>query len=370
MSFLNQGLLYFALPAAVLGAVLFVALEYLRTLSVQASVGDWHLLAPTSQKVSRLRYIAKAVSAAAAAACLVVALAQPVLQTGSRTIQQGTVSVVAVIDVSRSMAAMDYDGKVPPSAVARRLIDDGRPVEVEEAGTRLEMVRHVMLDYLLPTLDSNQLGIVSYAGEAFAQAFLTRDTNALRWVVDRGLTINSAPGEGSDVGKALDLAIAMLDADAPSDQERVIVLFSDGGNDADKKLIADLATQLHERQIKLVVVAMGNAMPSKIPLSKLAADDDYVVSLKAHGKKFYEVNGQIEKTAMDAQFLQNLAGAAGGAFVHLQNLSDLNLLDFVGKTAMVKVPGTQPLYPWALMSALIFLVLAFASTEQWRRKTS
>ncbi len=370
MSFLNHGLLYYALPAAVLGAVLFVALEYLRTVSVQASVGDWHLLAPTSQKVSRLRYFAKAICAALAAACLVFALAQPVLESGSRSIQQGTVSVVAVVDVSRSMAAMDYDGKVPPSAVARRLIDDGRPVAAEEAGTRLEMVRHVMLTYLLPTLDSNQLGIVSYAGEAFAQAFLTRDTNALRWVVERGLTVSSAPGEGSDMSKALELALAMLDADAPADQEKVIVLFSDGGNDADKKLMADLTQELRDRQVKLVVVAMGNAMPAKIPLSKLAADDDYVVSLKAHGKKFYEVNGQIEKTAMDAQVLQNLASAAGGAFVHLQNVSDLNLLDFVGKTATVKVPGTQQLYPWLLMAALFFLVLAFASTEQWRRKTS
>lgn len=373
MFYLNPQVLY-AIPVAAILATLLVLFEYARALSVQRSFGDWRYISTTSQPISRPRYLARALFAALAAALLIVALARPVIMQGTRSIAQGTVSVVAVVDVSRSMAAMDYDGKVPPSAVARRSVETGKitgqKTGVDDTGTRLEMVRHVMLDYMLGALSGNQLGIVSYAGQAFPQAFLTRDTAALRWVVDRGLTISSAPGEGSAMGRALDLAVAILDADTPADQERVIVLFSDGGNDDEASVLADFTREARLRHITVLVVAMGNVMPAKIPLSKLASDDDVAAGLIASGKRWYEVNGQIEKTGLNLQLLQTLASQAGGQFIHLQDMSQLNLLDYVGKPAKVDVQGTQQLFPWALLAALVSMVLAFASTHQWRRKTS
>jgi hypothetical protein len=109
-------------------------------------------------------------------------------------------------------------------------------------------------------------------------------------------------------------------------------------------------------------------MPAKIPLSKLAADDDYAKALIDSGKRWYEIDGQLEKTGMNAPFLQTLANQAGGQFIHLQNAADLNLLDHVGKTALRSVDGTQELFPWALLSALTFLILSFAVTHQWNRR--
>lgn len=370
MFYLNPMLLYLA-PVAALVAAALVMLDYVRKKGLQNVYGDWQLLSPNSEPLSLPRHLIGAVFIAAAAAMIMVAVSRPVIQEGTRSIAQGTVSVVAVIDVSRSMAAMDYDGKVPSSAVATRQVESGQAtIGPEEAGTRLEMVRHIMMDNLLPTLNGNQLGIVSYAGEAFPQAFLTRDGKALKWVVDRGLTISSAPGEGSAMGKALVLALAMFDADSPPNQEKVLILFSDGGNDDKKEVLAMFAQEARARNIKVIVVAVGNAMPAKIPVSKLAFDDPVAAGLAANGKRWYEVNGEIEKSGLNATLLQQLSALAGGQFIHLQQASDIDLFDHVGKTAVVSVEGTQELFPWALIAAFVALVLSLGATHQWCRRTT
>jgi len=391
MFYLNAQLLYFVPVVAVLALAMVLA-NIRRKRIMQEAYGETALLAETSRPLARWRYIARAVLAALTAALLMLALARPVLQNGTQAIAEGSVDVVATVDVSRSMAAMDYEGKVPASAEAKRLIEsqstgprsrsggsgenqsDGQPFGTvaprgdhpEDTGTRLEMVRHILLDYMLGAMDGNQLGIVSYAGEAYPQAFLGRDMTSLRWAVERGLTISSAPGEGSGLVKALVLSAALFDADSPKDHEKLLVLFSDGGSDDDRSKLMDAARELKDRHIRLVVVALGNTMPSKIPVSKLAADDDFALALQNNGKRWVEVDGEVEKTAMDSALLQELADQAGGTFIQLKDMSDLNLLKYLGSKSMTNVPGTMELFPYALMLGFISLVLSFAVTGQWK----
>jgi von Willebrand factor type A domain. len=229
-----------------------------------------------------------------------------------------------------------------------------------------------MLDKMLKELDGNQMGIVSYAGEAFPQAFLTRDGNALRWVIDRGVTVSSAPGEGSNIAKAIELALAMFDADSKPTNERIIVLLSDGGNDSEPQELIEQISEAKSRGIKVIVVALGNIMPSKIPVSKLAHDDDAAKALLENGKTWYEINGQIEKTGMNAQLLQAIANAAGGQFIHMQSLNDLNMLDHVGNKSKVSVKGTTELFPYALSLALALFAACYAVTNRFslRRDSS
>lgn len=378
MYYLNPDLVTFGAPAAAVMAALFVLWNYRRKLVAERGFGERKLLSATSKPLSPGVYIARAVLAALAAASLMVALARPIIPNGTKMIAEGTVDVVAVIDVSRSMAAMDYDGKVPSSAVARPLIEDGTSARAQtddEPGTRLEMVRYVLFDYMLDALKGNQVGIVSYAGQAFPQAFLTKDSSALRWVVDRGLTVSSAPGEGSAMGKALELSLLMLEADSPPEHEKLIVIFSDGGNDDPVSKLSEFAGEARKRNIKVVVVGMGNVMPSKIPVSKLAADDDYAQSLRQHGIKWYEVDGQVEKTAMDSSLLQDLANRSAGRYIHMQQLGDLDLHQYIGKNAIVSTAGTEELFPWALGASLVFLLAALGITGQlkiwgrWRKQS-
>ncbi len=386
MYYLNPHLLYYVPVAAGLAALLVFA-NYRRKRAIHNAFGDWKLLARTSQPLAAWRYLVRGVLAAVAAASLILALARPTIPNGHKTIAEGKVDVIAVVDVSRSMAALDYEGKVPSSAIPKRPIEeprtgrrdvlgppDLRPPKAEPkaelAGSRLEMIRHIMVDYMLNAMKGNQLGIVSYAGEAFPQAFLTRDTNALTWVIDRGLTINSAPGEGSAMGKALNLSLDMFDADSPADHERIIILFSDGGNDDKPEVLRDFAKECKARNIKMVVVAMGNIMPSKIPTSKLAFDDPAARILRESGKRWYEVEGQIQRTGMDTALLQGLTNLTGGEFIHLKQQTDLNLLDHLGKMSMVPAPGTQELFPYLLLTAFFATTLTATITRSWRRKES
>lgn len=363
MYYLNPALLYWA-PVAALVACLLVFLNFKRKQALHKAYGEWRLLAEVSKPLSTSRYVWRGVFAAASAALLMVALARPVMPDGTRTIAQGTVDVITVVDVSRSMAAMDYEGKVPQTAVAKQLIEVKKTVD-EPAGTRLEMVRHLMLDKMLKELDGNQLGIVSYAGEAFPQAFLTRDGNALRWVIDRGVTVSSAPGEGSNIAKAMELALAMFEADSKPTNERIIVLLSDGGNDSEPNDLIEQISEAKSRGIKVIVVALGNIMPSKIPVSKLAHDDDAAKGLMENGKTWYEINGQIEKTGMNVQLLQAIANAAGGQFIHLQSANDLNMLDHVGTKSKVSVKGTTELFGYALSLALLLFAASYAVTNRF-----
>jgi Mg-chelatase subunit ChlD len=187
-------------------------------------------------------------------------------------------------------------------------------------------------------------------------------------VVERGLTVSSAPGEGSAMAKGLELAMAMFDADSPKDHEKLLVLFSDGGNDDEQSKLAEMASQLKSRQIKVIIVGMGNVMPSKIPVSKLAADDDFAIALQSNGKRWLEIDGQVIKTGMDTALLQDLANQSGGQFIHMQEMSDLNLLKYLGQKSMTKVPGTLELFPYLIGLGLLALILTFVVTNQWRRK--
>lgn len=386
MYYLNPNMLYL-IPVVGLSAALLVLAAYWRSRLIAKRVGEWNLLGQTSNPLNNKLFIARGVFAAMATGLLVFALARPIIPDGESSIQRGTVDVVSVVDVSRSMAAMDYEGKVPAEVVATRgmefddnplsiaeqleAMDPDREKQLEDAGTRLEMVRHLMLNNLLKVMDGNQFGVVSYAGEAFPQSFLTNDSKTLSWVIDRGLTISSAPGEGSSIGKALELALAMFDADSPEDHERLIVVFSDGGFDNEKEeaeRVQNFIKLCRERKIRLLVLGMGNYMPAKIPVSKLAHDDPYAQGLLHNGKRWYEVNGQIEKTKMNEPFLMTLANQTGGQYMRLENFEDLNLHDYVGKKVLENVEGSQELFQWALLGSFLFMFLYVASYHKFRKR--
>lgn len=380
MYYLNSQLLYM-IPVAAVVSLLLVAFSYWHNSKVANGYGEWKLLANSSKPLSGRLYLVYALLAVLASSSLMLALARPVLPDGTVSIAKGKVDVVAVVDVSRSMAAMDYEGKVPLSMVATSPMEhdgsiggDAAALEKEQirgqevAGTRLEMVRYLIQENMLKVLDGNQFGIVSYAGQAFPQSYLTRDTSTLAWVVDRGLTVSSAPGEGSGMGKALNLAINMFDADSKEGREKVLILFSDGGNDDNPRLIQEFAKKASARNIQVVVLGFGNNLPSKIPVSKLAFDDDYARSLLHHGKQWYEVDGQIEKTKMDGRLLQNIASMIGGTYIHVQEFDDLDLSEHVGKEVMENVEGSKELFQWAILIALISSILMIAVRHELRKR--
>ena len=380
MRFINPELLPL-LPLAVLVPAALIAFSYFRSRRALASYGDYKLLCHLSKPFPLWRHLARGVTGSLCAIYLIIALARPIVDEGTTTIKSGTVDVVTIVDVSRSMAALDYEGKVPLSAIAvpsdpesevyHSDLDIEREAEFQKqkAGTRLEMVRHVLRDNLMKQLNGNQLGIVSYAGQAFPQAFLTGDMRSLDWIVNRGLTISSAPGEGSNVSSALDLALALFEADSAPGRTRIAILFSDGGSDDEAATLSKLSQEFRARGIKLIVVGLGNPVPSRIPVVKLARDDEVAEGLLHNGKEWYEVDGQVEKTGLNLNLLHEIATTSGGRLLHMRDADDLDLSAFTERSTLTEVKGKRELFPVMLLTSLCSMILFTIAARQWRQKS-
>lgn len=356
------------LAAVPLTAAALVWLAWFLKERILTAYGDRRLIERLSRPLSNRRFLVKGAMAVLAAALLTLALARPAVTDGHAKIQKGTLDVIAVVDVSRSMAAQDYKDKLPPPVEPKEASVTGENKPVKSGGTRLDMARHLIRTNLIHSLQGNQLGVVSYAGQAFPQAFLTGDGPALNWVLDRALTISSAPGEGSAMVKALELALLMFEVDSPADHDRLIVLFSDGGCTDDQAKLAKLAAKCREMKIKVIVVGLGKATPSPIPVAELADDDEFARGLFHNGKQFYEVDGEVEKTALDGNLLQALARDAGGTFVFLTNPGDFNLIDHAGGRQYIDVAGSRELFEYPLLAGLLCLVILMVSATEWRKR--
>ncbi|HWN19835.1 MAG TPA: VWA domain-containing protein [Gemmatimonadales bacterium] len=148
-------------------------------------------------------------------------------------------SLVFAMDISRSMLAED----VAPSRLlrasreARRLIQD---------------------------LEGDRLGMIAFAGRSYILAPLTVDGGAIRMYLD-ALDPDLASEGGTSLAAVLTQGAQLLGA-ATDAADRVLVLFTDGeAHDTLPEAIAAAET-LKDEGVRLIVVAQGRALPTRIPL--------------------------------------------------------------------------------------------------------
>jgi len=346
MHFLNPQALWLLAVLPPLGA-LAVWFAFKRKDQFIKDFGEARLVNRNSRPLEASRYLLKGISVLIASIALIVAVARPAFEKGYTEIPVGTVDVIAIVDVSRSMAVQDYKGTLNETGYT--------------GGTRLDMSRYLILNDVVPSLKYNRLGVVSYAGEANPQAFLSDDLPALKWVLQRALTIASAPGEGSELGKAFNLAFELFDLDSDNDHRKVIVLFSDGGNDAGLDALNDIVKQLRERNIELVIAGVGKTTPSAIPVSQLPEQDRW----QFRDQEWYQVDGEVAMSALEENTLLWLKNATGGRYVRVVKSSDFHIGNLLGRIEVKRKKGEQEVFFYPLMAALIFFGIAvFAPRER------
>ncbi|HMY65892.1 MAG TPA: VWA domain-containing protein [Leptospiraceae bacterium] len=113
------------------------------------------------------------------------------------------VDILFLIDVSLSMYAVD----APPS--------------------RLQKVKESIL-HLLPSLEGNRLGIITFAGTAFLYCPMTKDLGAFSDFL-RGLEADMIPDTGTDMQKAFAKAEEVIESKKIL-RNRILVLITDGEN--------------------------------------------------------------------------------------------------------------------------------------------
>lgn len=218
-------------------------------------------------------------------ALLIAAGARPLLSGHSGRVKEGTLDVVAIVDVSRSMAAEDCGPGI----------------------SRVEMAKGTIIR-CLPELEGNRLGIVTFAGKSFPQAELTDDCHALRFVLENWIGIGSAPSEGSNIGAALSEAVNLFEK---GDKKKMILFLSDGGHVRPENLQGTLA-DIKVNAITIVSGGVGSLNGSRIPVYE---DGTF--------KEWFTMNDEEVVTRLNEGILEEISRATGGEYIRLSSGKEL-----------------------------------------------
>jgi Ca-activated chloride channel homolog len=238
-------------------------------------------------------------------------------------------SLVFAMDISRSMLAED----VAPSRLQRATREARR---------------------LIQDLEGDRLGLIAFAGRSYILAPLTVDGGAVRMYLD-ALDPDLASEGGTSLSAVLAQGTELLGA-ATDAADRVLVLFTDGeGHDTLPDAVAR-AEALKEAGVRLIVVAEGRALPTRIPIRDSAG------TLLEYRQ---DEDGNVVRTQRRDDELRAVVDAAEGTLVPNELPDQAGAVrDLV--TAMKRSPTTETrtadLVPRAWIPALAAALLLLGYT--------
>lgn len=300
-----------------------------------------------------------------ATALVLLAASGPVMEDAPLTVREGSMELIGVFDVSKSMAAEDYRAAMPAKpiydATGKKVIGSTPPAQVLGAyGSRLDMAKNVIKTQIMPTLQRNKLGLVNYSGEGFIQADLTADYAALTWVMDHWMRIGQAPGGGSDYAAGLHTAYTMFKEEPATDKQRIILLFTDGGFTGDPARLQEVLAEIRQANIRIIVVGLGSSTPVTIPL----------YSAEGQLTGYVQRNNEVVTTGIDEAACQTLVSLTGGEYIRLEPdkpVLSIKWTAALGGTKIEKHEDQVFQYP---LGAGLALVLGLLLMAVWRRRAS
>lgn len=221
------------------------------------------------------------------------------------------VSVVLAIDTSGSMAAADY------------------------APNRLEAAKAAVGTLLTGLEEGDYAGVVTFEAGAMSAAYLSPD---LARVEGKLAAIRLKDGPTA-LGDGLALAVDM--ADAMPNRKKVVVLLSDGVNNAGIITPSEAAAFAQERNVQVFTVGLGSVAPATFGP---AAD------------------GTMQYADLDEATLRRIAEATGGAYYRSVNGGTLQEIYAALPAAIAREPEETDIS--ALFCAAAALVLL---AECWLR---
>lgn len=271
-----------------------------------------------------------------ALACFFIALARPVWGEDEIEQQESGRNIIIAIDTSRSMLANDV---VP---------------------NRLTRAKLAILD-LLPALKDDRVGLIAFAGNAYLQAPLTTDHDAVAEAVE-SLDFTSVPRGGSELGRALRLAIETFEK-SPA-RNHGLLLFSDGG-EPDTEIEA-YARQAAKKNIMVLTVGVGTEGGALIP----DPDPDRL------GDFVRDTSGNVVKTKLEPAALQSIATITRGRYLKLGSqlavgvVRDLVLSLQAQTNAASKLVKPIERFQWPLSIGVLLLFVSWFIRPSARMKTT
>ena len=255
-------------------------------------------------------------------ALLLLAIARP--QTGRtlEVIRGRGVDIVLALDISGSMAALDF-----------------------EPDNRLGAAKRVIENFISQRR-YDRIGLVVFAREAFSQSPPTFDYSVLRRLLN---DIDLAPEMGLDDGTAIGLGIVQA-ASMLEDREaqsRIIILLTDGVNNAGQ--VDPLTAARVAKALGIKIYTVGAARPGQVPIP---LDDPF----------FGRTTRMIE-SEIDEETLKQIADETGGQYFRAKDTAGLEKIyreiDQMEKSDVEVQVFTRyrELSAWLLLPALGLMVL-------------
>lgn len=265
--------------------------------------------------------------------CLgIIALANPMEKNEKEKSQKTLGSdIVFVVDISNSMRCED----IKPNRLKRS-----------------QQIIYSITDQL----NSDRLGLVLFAGEAYQLLPMTIDHAAFKMFVG-DMSPEMIQPQGTAIGNALQVAFDALQRS--KSQKPLVVLLSDGENF--DEIPSEVLAQYQKNKIPIHSIAVGSAIGAPVPV--------YDQGKKVGQKKDEE--GKLIISRPDEKFLQQLSDASQGVFVSMTDLN--NAPDIIAKALQTAAKtenngfSTQQyhsIYHWFLFPALFILLLDLLIVER------
>lgn len=267
----------------------------------------------------------------AACASIMIAIARPQGDAGTRTEKSLGRNLLVALDLSRSMRVAD----VKPDRLAQA-----------------KMVIYELID----SMPNERIGLIGFAGSAYTYAPLTVDHSAVRETVNQ-IDENWTTFGGSNLSDAVRLAIATLRD--TGQKNNALVIISDGEkHDGD---IDDIITEAKEAGVYILTVGVGTE------------DGDYVPHPDFPGGKLVNLNGQPVISRLHPENLRRLAVETNGRYalagtgsdipgIVKSVIKDLDAFEMEGREQRV----TIEFYQWMLLPGIVFLSAALVAATRWR----
>ncbi len=278
---------------------------------------------------------------AAALVLVVIAAARPqTVNSESRKVSEG-IAIELVVDRSGSMAAeMIYKGKYL---------------------NRLEIVKDVISDFIfgdgrkLGGRENDLIGLVSFARYADTNFPLSLSHGPLEEFINGVKIVTEESEDGTSIGDAVTLAAARLKSLDESDsseegyriKSRIIILLTDGENNAGRRTPKEAAELAAEWGIKIYAVGIGG-------------EESSIVVDSMFGAQRVPVGSNVDERTLKAA--ADISGGAywtaGGAEAIREIYTEIDALE---KSEVTSVEYTEyrELFSYFAASAIILIILRF-----------
>jgi Ca-activated chloride channel family protein len=285
---------------------------------------------------SALRYLVPVFRLLGLAGILLAMSRPQVAKTEADIFAEG-MDMILTLDVSTSMRAVDF---APPS-------------QKTKYKNRIDGAKEVISRFIQQRRE-DRLGLVVFAGDAFTQCPLTLDYSVIQSVL--GSVKTGVIEDGTAIGNALLVSINRLrESDAKS---KVIILLTDGDDNASKVAPIQVAEIAAEQDIRVFTILVGKG--GSVP---------YPVGKSVFGRMQY----QHVEIPTNPELLKQIAKISKGKFYQAVDQESLekdfqDILDHMEKTRLMD-PGRftrhTEVFQLFLLPALLLILLELALT--WTR---